>query len=489
MAGKTRRKSKKNTYILWGLIAFMVILVVGVYLFFSSYYNSHFYPQTYVNGICIGNKGIEDTQDVLGEVVESYAMYIKTRDGSQYLIDGTDFDYGIEKQGSLDNFLEEQNGFAWMGQAFKEHHFEIKSCVVYDENKLKNIVNNLEMFDEALITQPTDAYIEKIDGKLEVIPESQGNLLRKEDTVNYIVENVINGVENLQIPEEYYINPKVTSTSPEITNIMEVADRYQSASIEYDIGDHEEILTSEEIAKWIYLDENNEVKLNQEKVERYVQGLATKYNTYGDKREFKTTKGDTVVIGGGDYGWVINKSKEAAQIIADIETGQVIKREPIYSQTAVLPGTTDLGDTYLEIDYTNQHIYYYKEGKMVLDSDIVSGNLKKGNGSPDGIYKVVYKQSPAKLVGEDYASDVAYFVVFAYNVGVHDASWRSKFGGQIYKTSGSHGCVNVPKKFVAELYKIIEKDTPVVAYYREKVTLTTENARISNAYSYVADKK
>ena len=489
MGIKSRHKSKKNMYIIWGLVALMVLMVAGMYFFFSIYYNSHFYPQTYVNGVCIGNKGVEDTQDVLGEVVSNYTMYIKTRDGSQYLLDGSDFDYGIEKQGSIDEFLEEQNGFAWIGQAFKEHHYEIKSCIVYDENKLFNVVSNLEMFDEKLVTQPTDAYIEKIDGKLEVVAESQGNLLRKDDVVKFIVENAVNGIENLEIPDEYYINPRVTSQSPEILSIMEVVNRYQSASIEYDIGDHEEILTSDEINKWIYLDEKGDVALNQEKIERYVQGLATKYNTFGDKREFKTTKGDTVVIGGGDYGWVINKSKEAAQIIADIESGQAVKREPVYSQTAIYPGTTDLGNTYLEIDYTNQHIYYYKDGEMLLDSDIVSGNLRKGNGSPDGIYKVVYKQSPAKLVGEDYASDVKYFVVFAYNVGVHDASWRNKFGGDIFRTSGSHGCVNVPTEFVAKLYKMIEKDTPVVAYYREKVKLTTENARISNAYSYVADKK
>ena len=75
-------------------------------------------------------------------------------------------------------------------------------------------------------------------------------------------------------------------------------------------------------------------------------------------------------------------------------------------------------------------------------------------------------------------------MVFAYNVGIHDASWRDKFGGQIYKSSGSHGCINVPPKFAKELYSILETDTPVVAYYREKVTLTAENAKISNAFSY-----
>ena len=143
----------------------------------------------------------------------------------------------------------------------------------------------------------------------------------------------------------------------------------------------------------------------------------------------------------------------------------------------------------MEIDYTSQHVWYYENGELKLESDLVSGNIAKGNGSPDGVFKVVYKQSPAVLVGEDYESDVTYFIVFAYNVGIHDASWRSNFGGEYYKTRGSHGCVNVPLAFAASLYEMIEKDTPVIAYYREPIELSTENCKISNAYSYVYPEK
>jgi hypothetical protein len=195
--------------------------------------------------------------------------------------------------------------------------------------------------------------------------------------------------------------------------------------------------------------------------------------------------GDTVVIGGGDYGWVIDKEAEAELLKENIMAGGTTQRQPVYSQTAVVEGLDDIGDTYLEIDYTNQHLYYYEEGVLMMDTEIVSGNIAKGNGSPDGIFKVVYKQSPAVLVGEDYESNVDYFIVFAYNVGVHDASWRDKFGGSIYKTSGSHGCVNVPRASVEKLYGMIENNTPVVAYYREKVELTSTSAQVSNAYSYV----
>ena len=216
----------------------------------------------------------------------------------------------------------------------------------------------------------------------------------------------------------------------------------------------------------------------------YAQQLASKYNTYAATRSFVTTNGDTIKIGGGDYGWIIDKKGEAARIIEDIEKGESVTREPEYEQRAFVEGADDIGNTYIEIDYTNQHLWYYKDGSLLMDSDLVSGNLNNGNGSPDGVFKIISRQSPATLVGEDYESDVTYFMPFAYNVGLHDASWRSNFGGSIYKNSGSHGCINLPYDAADTIYKNVELGTPVVAYYRDNVKLTSNNAKVSNAYSY-----
>jgi lipoprotein-anchoring transpeptidase ErfK/SrfK len=131
-------------------------------------------------------------------------------------------------------------------------------------------------------------------------------------------------------------------------------------------------------------------------------------------------------------------------------------------------------------------MYYYKDGEKVFDCDVVTGNLTRGNGSPDGIFKIVYKQKDATLVGENYESAVSYFMPFAYNIRFHDASWRNEFGGTIYKTSGSHGCVNMPSDKAQELFSMVETGTPVVCYYREAVQLTNNACKLSNAYSYVA---
>lgn len=218
---------------------------------------------------------------------------------------------------------------------------------------------------------------------------------------------------------------------------------------------------------------------------KYVQHLASTYNTYADVRAFKTSSGDVVNIGGGDYGWVISKAKETEQLKQDLAGGAPVEREPIYEQRAKQRTPDDIGNTYVEIDYTKQHLWFYKDGSLFLESDIVSGNLSADNGSVDGVFKIVYKQKDATLVGETYRSAVNYFMPFAYNIGLHDASWQTEFGGDRYKTAGSHGCINLPPDIAKTIFENIETGTPVIAYYREPVTLTNNAAKMSNAYSYV----
>ena len=48
--------------------------------------------------------------------------------------------------------------------------------------------------------------------------------------------------------------------------------------------------------------------------------------------------------------------------------------------------------------------------------------------------------------------------------GLHDASWRTAFGGNIYQTNGSHGCVNLPPAVAATIYENIDTGTPVILY-------------------------
>ncbi|MEI3186586.1 MAG: L,D-transpeptidase [Lachnospiraceae bacterium] len=139
--------------------------------------------------------------------------------------------------------------------------------------------------------------------------------------------------------------------------------------------------------------------------------------------------------------------------------------KPQYSQKAASHDGNDYGSTYVEINLTAQHLYFYKGGSLVVQSDFVSGNESKGWSTPAGAYPLTYKQRNATLKGENYSTPVSYWMPFNGGIGLHDAYWRSSFGGTIYKTNGSHGCINLPPAVAKTIYENISAGTAVLCYH------------------------
>ena len=122
-------------------------------------------------------------------------------------------------------------------------------------------------------------------------------------------------------------------------------------------------------------------------------------------------------------------------------------------------------------------MYFYKDGKKILESDFVSGNVSKGYTTPPGLFSLTYKQRDATLKGQGYASPVKFWMPFNGGIGFHDASWRNTFGGTIYKKNGSHGCVNMPYAAAKTLFENVYAGMPVICYN----LAGTENAQSSKA--------
>ncbi|XME03301.1 L,D-transpeptidase [Lachnospiraceae bacterium C1.1] len=137
---------------------------------------------------------------------------------------------------------------------------------------------------------------------------------------------------------------------------------------------------------------------------------------------------------------------------------------PSYIQTVTPYGLMYGNGTYIDINRTSQQLIYYENGAAKYITDIVTGNVSAGHDTPSGVFQIQYKQLDRTLKGEDYESFVHYWMRFVGNVGIHDASWRSKFGGDIYLTNGSHGCVNVPPAMMPYLYEACPEGTVVVVH-------------------------
>ena len=164
-------------------------------------------------------------------------------------------------------------------------------------------------------------------------------------------------------------------------------------------------------------------------------------------------------------------SKQLAAISAKLmEEEPHMERTPIFAQEADSWENGDMGDTYVEVDLTKQHLWMYKEGKLIVESDFVSGTMTPARVTPPGIFRLYYKKSPAVLrstkPGDSYETPVSFWMPFNGGIGFHDATWRGSFGGQIFWNSGSHGCINLPYSAAQTIYQNIEKDYLVICFYR-----------------------
>jgi len=229
-------------------------------------------------------------------------------------------------------------------------------------------------------------------------------------------------------------------------------------------------LTNKEYGDWIS-NVKGKWKFSEDKVREYVENIASRYDTYGVPRNFRTHNGDVITLANTWYGWMIDVDGETEELMKLLEAGESTTHTPPFDCYAAVyhDGGDDIGDSYIECDFGQQHVYAYVDGNLVWDSDCVTGSLAN-NGkyrTPEGVYTILYKKTPAVLIGDDYETPVTYWMPFIGELGIgfHDASWRSSFGGDIYKNSGSHGCVNLPVSAAEQLFNIVYDGMPVICYY------------------------
>lgn len=108
-------------------------------------------------------------------------------------------------------------------------------------------------------------------------------------------------------------------------------------------------------------------------------------------------------------------------------------------------------------------MWYYREGALVLETDVVTG--KPATPTPAGVFSVWNKERNATLKGEDYATPVDHWMPIDWNgVGIHDSPWQPAYGGTLYQTVGSHGCINTPPAVMVQLYEKADLGTPVLVF-------------------------
>ena len=87
----------------------------------------------------------------------------------------------------------------------------------------------------------------------------------------------------------------------------------------------------------------------------------------------------------------------------------------------------DIQSNVIEISIEQQHLWYWKNGQVLMDTDIVTGWKNKCD-TQHGVYRILNKIDGVYLIGEDYKTWVDKWMRFWNGYGLHDATWRNKFG-------------------------------------------------------------
>ncbi len=446
---------------------------VGYYAYAreGKQYTEVFFPNTTVNGLDASNKTVEEIEKLVSADVDSYVLTIEGRGGVTEQITGAEIGLHNEFDGSLEQYLAAQDPMQWWDHREQSTAYEVTAAAVYDKDLLQARIDDLIFFSEEVARPPKDAYLSGYtEGEgFVVVPEEQGALLDKEIVRQAVFEAVENRSTRLVLEDlDAYQKPAVTSEDEALNAEAERLNRFGGIRIVYQFDDQKEVLDAYTLVGWLKEDADGRLELDRDAVTDFVAGLAERYDTVGKPKTLHTSYGTTAVIEKGTYGWQIDQEEEAAQLYDLLLRGESQTREPVYIQRANSHGDPDFGDSYVEINMITQHVFLYVDGELVTETDCVTGKVSNGNSTPEGIYPLAWKQKNRVLRGPGYASFVNFWMPFNGGVGMHDASWRSTFGGTIYKYSGSHGCVNMPYAAAQTIYEHIEAGFPVICYNQEE---------------------
>lgn len=461
-----RKNGKKAAWIAACTAGILLVAAGGVYAGMSQKYKTRFFPNTQINGVDASGKTAAEVQELIAEGVNGYTLTITERNNQTETIAGTDIKLHAEFDGSLEKMVAAQNPFAWLGHV-KQEEYTIGTMVAYDDAALESQIRNLSCLDPEKAVEPVNAKIsEYVSGQgYSIEPEQEGTAVEAEKLTQAVTGAIENLQDHLSLEEaDVYKKPTVLKDDASLAEQLDKMNKYAKMSVTYQFGDSTETLNGDQIHGWLIANADGSVSVDSSKVSEYVSEMAKAHNTSNKAKTLKTSYGSTIQVSGGTYGWKINQAAETEALAAIIASGESTTREPEYSQKAASHGANDYGDTYVEINLTGQHLFFYKEGKLVVESDFVSGNLAKGWGTPAGSYPLAYKQKNAVLKGENYRTPVNYWMPFNNGIGMHDAKWRSSFGGTIYKTGGSHGCINLPPSVAKTIFDNISAGTPVICY-------------------------
>ena len=481
------------------LVASGVGLLTAGYIAAGVHFSDHFYPSTKFFGIKASGLTVEEVKRQVEKKVEGYQLQIKGRSsggsnsGAGDRITADEVGMKYRDNGMIDRAMRQQYPAVWPAALLKTILAPNEETLgtEYDSSLADSVIRNLTVFDSSRVIEPKNAELKYTADGAVITKEVMGTRLDYDKTKTAIIHALNDGSTSIDLEKEgLYQNPEVYADDDALNEKANALNLVLGANVTLEMGDQSVQINPEMTAEtFLSLDMDGNYYVDDSKVSSYIVKLADKTDTVGRKRTFHTSLGTTVELEGGDYGWTLDADSTAQELEEALKEKKKGTLEPVYFTTGLCRDKNDIGNTYVEIDLTNQHMWFYKNGSLIVDTPVVTGNPQKNNETPSGgVWSLKGKYRNATLKGEGYATPVDYWLPFNGGVGIHDLQKRYYFGGSVYNGAGSHGCINTPLAAVKLIYNGIGDGTPVVVYKddsQEAVSQNTGMQDIRTITSYI----
>lgn len=444
--------TKKKTIILILCITGLVYLS-GVLIFSKVTYYNTLIDNTRVN--FDSKSQIEKTQS---EKFNSETIMIKDDVVENYEISKTKLGVTFDASKLTNDIFENQNPFLWPIQIFQKKEYDSRKYLNVDEAVMKKQITN-DLIKDVKRKKSINAKT-KYDTKQQkfiIVDDKQGTIIS--DKVYPSLKKVLlSWDKEFDVTKQY---KPANIRSADLADALEQLNKKVNRKIKVDFSGKEITIPKQDVAGFLLVDKENNVGVNNTSINNYLLTLASE-NSYAK------SSGSKRIVTSFDVKSPYYQIENALLTNDEGEIKVSAKPQTFYQQASQRSLPTS--GTYIEVSISQQYMWLYNNGKLVLKTAVVTGNHSLGRDTPQGTYKIWNKERNKVLdgasVGYDYKVPVDYWMAVDYTgVGIHDIGWlNSKNAEQsrnVYKTNGSHGCINTPDDLMHIMYENTPIGTPV----------------------------
>ena len=468
------------------IIASVLAVLGGIYLGGFALFSHYTMPNTTLYNVAAEEgspekeikAGMKSEKSVSDTILSSYAQKLKLKLWDNHtseiaILDSAD---KVKIEEAAKGLIAGQKPAAWPVEIWKDKRLVFNNKIYLTEGTEEKIIERFPTEGMGIPSENAKVGINE-KGEAVVIPETSGTEVDKEKLSAALDYALTHGRLYVSYEDsDIYKDAEILSNDESLIKEAERLNVIFGRTIILNLVDAEESVLAGYFYDADVFNESGELAVNEDKLEKYVRSLKEKYDTYETSRKFRTHDGKWIEVGGvpddtdDTYGFSLDVSGTMEVIHEALEEEADVTRDVSWNMKGHLRDENgDIGNTYIEISLEEQKLYYFDNGEQVLETSIVTGLPTASRHTPAGVYAIYSKGRNINLIGtmdgESWNSFVNYWMSVTWTeIGIHDAPWRNAFGGEIYKTNGSHGCINLPYDAEQWLYNNTDMGTIVVIY-------------------------